>query len=193
MFHRALACVFAILVMPTMSAQAGNVTAIDYIGGPGGNGYGYLDPFYSNQADINMEFTSVAPIYVTVTVDGPGEYNLVIGPTSYYSTFLYNDTSVPWSTIYVGGPGQDFANQGSIFNSYLQGTDQGWLYGTTWNPGVYSGIVLGFGVTQAGTYTYTIIPNVPLGLSPVPEPASSLLLTIGLAAVVGYRKREASR
>ena len=169
-------------------AQAGSITEINSVGGPGGTGNGQIDLNSSSQADFNMYFTSVNAITVTLTVDGPGQYIIEVGPTPSYSDYLYNNTSESWTTLYVAGPGENFANQGSIFNSYLQGTDQGWLYGTTWDPGVFSGIVLEFAATEGGTYSYNVIPNVALGMSPVPEPASWSLLGIGIAMMFAIRR-----
>jgi hypothetical protein len=186
----ALALVLLIGVAPW--ARAGNITSITTPSGPGGTGTAVIDGQTSSAADVSLNFTSVAPIQITLDVDGAGGYLI---HTNGSTGGILNNTGVPWTSLLfqVSGPEGTGANTIGFDNPqyFAQGLIKpGFilLYDGTVPVGAQYNIDLGFATSQAGEITLTYTPNA------VPEPSSLALL--GVAAVAGlivHRRLHARR
>ncbi len=170
-----------LLIGAVPKAGTGSITSIHPPHGPGGTGTALIDPQTSSAADISLNFTAVAPISITLEVDGAGGYLM---HTNTASGGILNNTGVPWTSLLfeVAGPAGTMANTIGLLNPlYLPDHtflgNEILLFGGTVPVGAQFNIDLGFATTQAGQVTVTYIPNFV-----VPEPCSIALLGI---AVVG--------
>jgi hypothetical protein len=175
------ALAIVLLIGSPRATIAGNITFIDTPSGTGGTGTAAIDGQTPSAADVSLIFTSVAPISITLGVDGAGGYLI---HTSAGSGGILNDTGVPWTSLLfqVSGPAGTGANtigfdnpqylaQGTIKPGYIL------LFDGTVPVGAQYNIDLGFATAQAGTITLTYTPN---GFAPVPEPSSLVLLSLGV-------------
>jgi len=177
--------VFLIGLAPAVRAQ--DITQIGPVSGPGGTGSAVLDSVTSSAADVTLDFTSVAPLFVPLTVDGAGGYLIHTSVGSGPSLGIINDTGVPWTSLLFevsgsAGPGantigfdnpQYFAT-GDIKPGYIFLSDGVVPVGATLN------IELGFVTNQGGGVELTYAPN-SLPPSSVPEPSS--LVMLGMAVL----------
>src|SRR5437879_4685746 len=88
-----------LLVGLVPAVQAGNITSIGPVSGPGGTGSAVIDSDTSSAADVTLDFTSVAPLVIPLTVDGAGGYLIHTHVGSGPSLGIINDTGVPWTSF----------------------------------------------------------------------------------------------
>ena len=148
--------------------------------------FGYADTAFDPMAGI---FPDPDGAFVTFASGDFATY-LNVGDSVEYNGFVYNPASNPVADPLWSGGGFTFvlnsvtveaqtANQLILSGSgVLSGYDFEDTYGT-W----------GLSVMQFGEFSFTF-SNTTSGATPVPEPASVLIIGIGLIAVAGYgRKR----
>ena len=182
-------------------AEAGNITQIGPVSGPGGTGSAVLDAVTSSAADLTLDFTSIAPLVVPLTVDGAGGYLIHTHIGEGPSLGIINDSGVPWTSFVfeVSGPPGTVANTigfdnpqyfatGDIQPSYIL------LNSGTVPVGATLNIELGFLTSQAGDITLTYTPNATgPNVTPVPEPSSFLLCGLMSLSLVAARAIRSTR
>ena len=171
----------------------GDITAVSS-SGPGGtvSNLGITTTFSANDSvQFDANFTSLAPIDLTLTVNGPGMY-FVGAPFG----FITNSTSEAFPSFYaymVGPPAgtlfdeaswQDavFSNGVSFLPPFPNTTEILFSGPPGLGVGDTTSIGVGFQITATGTNTLDIV----LSPVPVPEPSSLVLGLIGAVTGLGY-------
>ena len=118
----------------------------------------------------------------TMSVDGFQYSSMTITKLGGGAFDLNSIDLAHWST---GSPTTIHVTSGALFQDFSPGV----VFGTFSFPGTWSGISSAT-FTNVGAATAWTLDNIALNSSPVPEPASSLLLLgIGLAGLRAWRKR----
>ena len=153
MFKRICLSLTALVVLVGLVpvANAGDITQIGPVSGPGGTGTAVIDSQTSSAADVSLNFTSVAPLMIPLTVDSAGGYLI---HTSAGTGGIVNNTGVPWTTLLfqVSGPPGTGANTVGFDNpQYFAQADI--------KPGY---ILLFDGTVPVGTSTTSISDSQPI-------------------------------
>jgi hypothetical protein len=198
-FNRVFLCVTALTILIALApaAEAGDITSIGPVSGPGGTGSAVIDSQTSSAADVTLDFTSAAPLFVPVVVDDAGGYLIHTSAGSGPSLGIINDTGVPWTNFLFQVSGPPGTGPNAIeFGSPTYFTSSGpsppgdiYMSGGTVPVGATFNVTLGFGTSQAADVLLTYTPN-----AVIPEPSSLVLLGLAVVGIpVVFRRRIRAR
>jgi hypothetical protein len=203
MLKRTCGGLFALALLIGLAPSAGaqnTITSVTQPTGPGGTGATQIDNQYTQYGiygllDVDLTFTSLAPISFSFDVTQAGGYSLHTSPgfNPNFTTGITNDTGVDWTSFVFSvdtsqGAGPNGLQLGNDFTSGVIGLSTITLSDGIVPPGGTFGAFFGVGTPSAQTVTVTFTPQ------SVPEPSSLVLL--GLAALCGgmaYRSHRRSR
>jgi hypothetical protein len=186
------AVLLGMLVGVTGRVQGGMITSFSSSGPGGTTTLAYdTNPGFPPKAalEYTANFTSVAPIFIMIGVDGPGQYYL----TSEVSANVTNSTGEHWSTfdfVLSGAPsgsrlagasqsGPSFPNHFDIPPSFLPSPSAADIIRFSGGTGVAAGGGTSLGVTIViggfgpATFQVALAPN------SVPEPSTVVLVLSG--------------
>lgn len=152
-----------------LSANLGSVAANGTLTTTVSTSYGTSPAAGNDFADFSVVATS-------------GSLGVIVGGSSFNSTFNYNDSfpAISQSAAFTAIVNGDLTNVSKLYN---QGRQYGNDVFASRDNGVQTGTLFAFDANGAqsriGTYT----------VSPVPEPASMIALGLGAAAMLRRRKR----
>ncbi len=184
-------------------AGAQDVTSVTQPSGPGGTGATQIDTQYVNYGinsliDVDLNFTSVAPLSFSFDVDAAGGYTLHsdTGFNPSFTTGIVNDTGQVWSGFVFSVTSSIGAapNAIEVFNYFspVTGASNTITLGDGSMPsGATLSVIFGVGTPSAGEIDVTYTPVVA---SSVPEPSSLVLLSLaGIGGGAAYVLRRRSR
>jgi hypothetical protein len=131
-----------------------------------------IDPFVAIGYDYAIGKND--PQFATVTLPILGDNN--------YELWLFNGTDFVFSKNLTGGTTYSFGEDGAALFRILGIEDSLGI-----NPANTTAFITGLTFVSDGRFTGSMTPIIN---QPVPEPASVLLLGIGLIAVVGYGRKK---
>jgi hypothetical protein len=180
----------ALVIGITGRTQAEIITSLSSSGPGGTTPLLAVNPLQKNSIEYIANFTSVAPITITVGVDGPGVYEFGHTINANETGIIANSTGSLWTAFdiaLIGAPSGSMVN-GAGFkvgdplpfvsidiirtNVHYYGPPP-LPSGATFQPGVE------YFIGGTGPQAFSI------QLTPEPEPPSAVLLTLGLVGVAG--------
>ena len=212
----ALIFMFAVVGLPSES-HAGRITLISWFSGVGSVAGEFIGPLVDpNNDDVvgdspnillvtQKSYDEVGPVDLEFTVVDSG------GTTEYtFEEGVYNGTGIPWSAYRMelgfgvgasftpSGPGDGLDFDATDFNSPPDFSGSGYFTGYSWGEDELVAMGGIFPVFGFPTPLYRFNIDVPDGITsftirqqpvPIPEPATALLVLLGLIAMVPAVRR----